>query len=412
MNKKTNIKSETIQAIESLNLPANQSVEEYISILENKYGHNYAKWNIPISQIHKIKKSFATYSEELQDEIKSYANYLEELYRALKPYVTKCVHTQLSLVYGLIPDLIKNLKLVIATGTVKELKSLLKQYEKYEEQLIEEKGKGFGNQYNLAYNDYIDFFDNAVVLLTYRLSQMNILKNEYSKEDREEALLYIYDTYDLSFAYDSYNAGMLSLSEINANSNIKDALVWIDDSYIQIPKMSINEYGQSCIIIENLDYKKVQLEYDHILISPYEVIIIAVITIPGKYNIDSNGNWTLQKYKPNGSYSEEIGFKNPLQRLRQQEKLLASFLPSSIPIGCLICLGNEQSVIHGTNNRKCPVVKYDMLVEYLENIHCTSDKLLSNEQICKCKNLILSHMCRKMLEPDRMKQEEGKGNGN
>ena len=395
MNKKTNIKLNTIQAIESLNLPSNQSVEEYISILENKYGHNYANWNVPISQIHKIKKDFASYPTELEEEIKNYAKYLEELYSVLKPYVTKCIHTQLSLVYGSVSDLKKSLKLVITTGSIKEVKALLKQYEKYEKHLIKEKGVGFGRQYNLPYNDYLNFFYNAIVLLTYRLSKMDVLKNEYSKEDCDEALLYIYDTSDLSFAYDSYNAEILSLSEINANSNMKDALEWLDDSYVQIPKLSINEHGQSCIIIENPNYKKIQLKYDHVLISPRGVLIITVITIPGKYSIDLNGNWSVREYISDGSYSEEIGFKNPSQSLRQQEKLLASFLPSTITIDSLICLGNEHSVINGTNNSNCPVIKYDILVEYLENIHCTSDKLLTDDAICKCKNLILSHMCRK-----------------
>lgn len=101
--------------------------------------------------------------------------------------------------------------------------------------------------------------------------------------------------------------------------------------------------------------------------------------------VDKAGNWIRKK---NG---EEEGVKNPLQQIRQHEKLLASFLPKECRIISILCIANDKAIIEGSEHCPIPIVKSDLLVEFIENWQ-TTDSKLSAVQKKHCIAAIYEHM--------------------
>ena len=81
---------------------------------------------------------------------------------------------------------------------------------------------------------------------------------------------------------------------------------------------------------------------------------------------------------------------NPLQQMRQHEKVLKSFLPGDINVVSILCIANDKVIIEGSENFTLPIVKSDMIVEFMENYNDDSD--LSQNEINKCCELIYEHM--------------------
>lgn len=83
--------------------------------------------------------------------------------------------------------------------------------------------------------------------------------------------------------------------------------------------------------------------------------------------------------------------KNPLQQIRQHEKVLMSFLPKECNIISIICIANDKAIIEGSENCPIPIVKSDMLVEFIENWNGNETKI-SDLQMGQCVEVIYKHM--------------------
>lgn len=156
------------------------------------------------------------------------------------------------------------------------------------------------------------------------------------------------------------------------------ALKWLDKSY-QVLKSQADK-----IKIKNIEFMDEAQEYDHIVVGPIGVILIETKAYSGRINIDKAGNWTRYKNE------EWVGVTNPIQQVRRHEKLIRSFIPNNIPIHSYICLANSSVVIEGSENSIVPIVKSDLLVEYIEKEEVKT--ALTREEIDKCVQLILGHM--------------------
>ena len=101
--------------------------------------------------------------------------------------------------------------------------------------------------------------------------------------------------------------------------------------------------------------------------------------------VDKSGNWIRKKD------GEEEGMKNPLQQVRQHEKLLASFLPKECRIISILCIANDKAIIEGFEHCPIPIVKSDLLVEFIENWQTTGSEL-SDGQKESCITAIYEHI--------------------
>ena len=88
---------------------------------------------------------------------------------------------------------------------------------------------------------------------------------------------------------------------------------------------------------------------------------------------------------------QEEGERNPIQQLRRHEKLLRSIIGDDIPIISIICMAHPKMIIEGVENCSVPLVKSDLLVEYIEN-YGGKRPLLKEKAIIECKNKIEEYM--------------------
>lgn len=164
------------------------------------------------------------------------------------------------------------------------------------------------------------------------------------------------------------------------------ALKWLGDEFTQIEYRSKDIAGDPCIILANPNFIDFTQEYDHIVVSTKEIFVIETKNYLGTINIDQNGNWTRILD------GKKTGETNPIQQLRQHEKLLKSFLPAETPVVSIICIANDRAILEGVENFEAPIVKSDQLVEYIEK-YCRNKKdALSVEQCQNCVHLIYKHM--------------------
>ena len=126
-------------------------------------------------------------------------------------------------------------------------------------------------------------------------------------------------------------------------------------------------------------------EYDHLIISNKGIFNVETKNYTGKLIIDKYGNWIRKKK------DLEEGVKNPIQQIRQHEKMLRSFLEKECNIISIICIANDKAIIEGVENCVIPIVKSDMLVEFIEKWNL-SDIEMSDEQKEKCVMDIYNHM--------------------
>lgn len=154
---------------------------------------------------------------------------------------------------------------------------------------------------------------------------------------------------------------------------------------MKIEKRSKDKAGNPCILISNPTFIDEKQEYDHLIVSSKGVFSIETKNFAGKLVVDKSGNWIRKK---DGG---EEGMKNPLQQVRQHEKLLASFLPRECHIISILCIANDKAVIEGEEHCPIPIVKSDLLVEFIENWKETGSEL-SDDQKEDCVATIYEHM--------------------
>ena len=217
----------------------------------------------------------------------------------------------------------------------------------------------------------------------------NKTKNKYIPQDLlDEAMVFYYDADSPQDAYAARSVEIYSQAKEGGDKGEKKvdyALKWLDKSYMKIEKRSKDKAGSPCILLSNPSFIDEKQEYDHLIISSKGVFNIETKNFAGKLVVDKAGNWIRKK---NG---EEEGVKNPLQQIRQHEKLLASFLPKECRIISILCIANDKAIIEGSEHCPIPIVKSDLLVEFIEKWQTTGSEL-SDGQKESCITAIYEHM--------------------
>lgn len=293
--------------------------------------------------------------------------------------------------YGPISDLKVKLRESINRLGFMELLDLYKEY-KQNENLLCSKARHAGMQLNeFPYGEYIKIYRLGSVLISDKMNQINKnkAKNKYIPQDLlDEALIFYYDTETAKEAFHVRSNEKYAQDKQSGNigeQKVEYALKWLDKSYIQIKKKSNDKVGNNCILIKNSQFIDEQQEYDHLIVSKKGVFNIETKNYTGKLVVDQYGNWIRRKN------NEEEGLRNPLQQIRQHEKVLKSFLPEECRVISVICIANDKAIIEGSEHCPIPIVKSDMLVEFIENWK-EIDMEISSLQIEQCVQAIYDHM--------------------
>ena len=293
--------------------------------------------------------------------------------------------------YGPVSILKENLRSSINRLGFMELLELFKEYKAQENYFSELVAQSNLDRKDSLFKQYADIYRLGSVLISDRMNQINRnkTKNKYIPQDLlDEAMVFYYDADSPQDAYAARSAEIYSQAKESGDKGEKMvdyALKWLDTSYVKIEKRSKDKAGNPCILISNPTFIDEKQEYDHLIVSSKGVFSIETKNFAGKLVVDKSGNWIRKK---DGG---EEGMKNPLQQVRQHEKLLASFLPRECHIISILCIANDKAVIEGEEHCPIPIVKSDLLVEFIENWKETGSEL-SDDQKEDCVATIYEHM--------------------
>ena len=283
--------------------------------------------------------------------------------------------------YGPVSILKENLRSSINRLGFMELLELFKEYKAQENYFSELVAQSNLDRKDSLFKQYADIYRLGSVLISDRMNQINRnkTKNKYIPQDLlDEAMVFYYDADSPQDAYAARSAEIYSQAKESGDKGEKKvdyALKWLDTSYVKIEKRSKDKAGNPCILISNPTFIDEKQEYDHLIVSSKGVFSIETKNFAGKLVVDKSGNWIRKK---DGG---EEGMKNPLQQVRQHEKLLASFLPRECHIISILCIANDKAVIEGEEHCPIPIVKSDLLVEFIENWKETGSEL--SDSHCK-----------------------------
>lgn len=293
--------------------------------------------------------------------------------------------------YGPVSILKENLRSSINRLGFTELLELFKEYKAQENYFSELVAQSNLDRKDSLFKQYADIYRLGSVLISDRMNQINRnkTKNKYIPQDLlDEAMVFYYDADSPQDAYAARSVEIYSQAKEGGDKGEKKvdyALKWLDKSYMKIEKRSKDKAGSPCILLSNPSFIDEKQEYDHLIISSKGVFNIETKNFAGKLVVDKAGNWIRKK---NG---EEEGVKNPLQQIRQHEKLLASFLPKECRIISILCIANDKAIIEGSGYCPIPIVKSDLLVEFIEKWQTTESEL-SDGQKESCITAIYEHM--------------------
>lgn len=157
---------------------------------------------------------------------------------------------------------------------------------------------------------------------------------------------------------------------------------WLEAlGYRAVPKKIGGKYHDETILLRNDAFIDETQEYDHIVVGPQGVFMIETKNYLGKLVINQSGNWIRIKD------GVKAGTRSPVQQVRRHEKVLRSFLPEKIPIISIICIAHPEVIIEGAENCTVPLVKSDLLGDFIEN-YPAGDKALTGEEIQMCLDAI------------------------
>lgn len=371
-----------------------ENKESYLVRLETFNGDSVVKWNASKKELYSLEEKIQELVQEGIFDSKRSNNvqwFLEFCINYICGRVNKLNESALLQQYGSVSDLKKILRESINRLGFMELLDLFKEY-KEKENVLCSKARRLGMKLDeFPFGEYIDIYRLGSILISDKMNQINRnkAKNKYIPRDLlDEALIFYYDTESAKEAYSIRSNEKYFQDKQSGDKGerkVEYALKWLDKSYIQIEKKSNDKVGYNCIYILNNDFIDEKQEYDHLIVSNKGVFIIETKNYTGKLVIDQCGNWIRKK---NGT---EEGVKNPLQQIRQHEKVLMSFLPKECNIISIICIANDKAIIEGSENCPIPIVKSDMLVEFIENWNGNEIKI-SDLQMGQCVEVIYKHM--------------------
>lgn len=397
LKEKRKCKAETsVQKVLSICGENFSNKDRYLQNLEAENGSNLSKWEKSLSQI-KTDKADLDYFKEYEDSafdsatVFAVTEALNSYLEYTKGKIARLIETSLIRQFGPVSGIKKNLRNSINRLSFMELLELFREY-KAQESYFSGRAEQAGSAESAApYQPYIDVYRLGSVLISDRMNQINRnkAKVKYISPDLlNEAMVFYYDADSPQDAYAARSAEIYSQAKESGDKGEKKvdyALKWLDASYTVIEKRSKDKAGSPCILISNPTFIDEKQEYDHLIVSSKGVFSIETKNFVGKLVVDKSGNWIRKK---DGG---EEGMKNPLQQVRQHEKLLASFLPRECHIISILCIANDKAVIEGEEHCPIPIVKSDLLVEFIENWKETGSEL-SDDQKEDCVATIYEHM--------------------
>lgn len=144
-------------------------------------------------------------------------------------------------------------------------------------------------------------------------------------------------------------------------------LKWLPDMYCVIEKDCQGKYDDNVIILENNSFVDESQELDHLVIGPQGIFNIETKNYAGKLAIDRNGNW----FRIKKGETEWVAEENPAQQLFRHHVLLQSIVGDNVPIIDVICMAHPNLMISGQDNSLIPVVKKDLLADFIVNYRST-----------------------------------------
>lgn len=291
--------------------------------------------------------------------------------------------------YGTIASLKQKLRVSINKLGFEELLDTYRDYRHFYNNLAERQ-KNADEFTAASYESYLKVYDYGAILISNKMNELNRnkAKTRYiAPEVLDAAMCFYYETENISEAYELQKKERYSQDKESGDAGerkVEYTLQWLDKSFVNIEARSKNYAGNLCIKLCNPEFIDKVQEYDHIIVGKKGVFVIETKNFSGKIIIDKYGNWIRKKQ------NEEIGMTNPLQQMRQHEKILKSFLPGNINVVSILCIANDKAIIEGIENFTLPIVKSDMIVEFIENYN--DDSNLSQNEINKCCELIYEYM--------------------
>lgn len=343
---------------------------------ENNVIVNYITDNI--EAVNERKHNIQTIRTELFSENSVEDKYLDMLEAQIK-LLESSYENYIKQTYGDIPEIKRDILNILNSMSFNDALSL---YRKYRELITQTNPeyKGHGSE---LYALYYEYFTNGAILISDYLNRINKKKDKQksiAKSDYETAMTYFYGSDFMDEVNELRDKGQYLADKENGAEGEKEveyALKWLDKEYITISKTSVGKYGELSILLHNPDFIDEPQEYDHIIIGKQGVFLIETKNYAGKLIVDKNGNWIREK--KDGS---QEGERNPIQQIRRHEKLMQSIIGDDINIISIICMAHPKMIIAGVENCSIPIVKSDLLVEFIESYQC--DKLLSSEEMRIC----------------------------
>ena len=144
---------------------------------------------------------------------------------------------------------------------------------------------------------------------------------------------------------------------------VEYVLKWLPDVYCVIEKDCVGKYSDHTILLKNTALSDESQEFDHLVIGPQGVFNIETKNYSGKLYIDRAGNWVRLKK----GEAEWIPEENPAQQLFRHHVMLESIIGKAVPIIDVICMSHPALMISGQENSNIPIVKKDLLADFIAN---------------------------------------------
>lgn len=190
--------------------------------------------------------------------------------------------------------------------------------------------------------------------------------------------------------------GNVRSNQLNSSGNnwgkvgeeaVEYVLKWLPDAYCVIEKDCVSKYSDHTIVLENASFTDEVQEFDHLVIGTQGIFNIETKNYSGKVYIDRAGNWVRLKK----GESEWVPEENPAQQLFRHHVMLESIVGKNIPIIDVICMSHPLLMISGQENSNIPIVKKDLLADFIVNyrpagLSATDIEVIKNK-INACKTI-------------------------
>lgn len=348
----------------------------------NRLSHGFEDYDMYLisNRIHFVKGFEKESFNDLYDNIVNYflSNKIEATKNSLLSKEANEKQTAIVDIYGecfqnkeeVLSDYAQGLK-----NNISELShnfsNLLKEIETEKNYWINIQNKNIG--YSIWSEEYIEILSAKEKILNETIDLWRSQENE--KKTCQERLLNEQGVQPVTSVYSGINLQKFAENQKKDSMGEKEvnyALKWLDKSYIKIS----NPNSEKAISLYNPEFIDEAQEYDHIIVGKQGVFNIETKNFAGKLIVDVNGNWIRVRD------GQMEGERNPIQQIRRHEKLLRSIIGLDIPIINIICMAHPKLIIEGVENCSVPIIKSDLLVEFIETY--TSDANISEDEIKKC----------------------------